>query len=322
MPGIITELDAFTTTGFGRGMAFKGADIYIALPDVPALEQMVKATGVIVADHSPGPFQAWQALYDAPNDQFWTTPAGAGFNFNVSRYDGTATLVDNPGTGQNPNGQVIANGSYWCANQDGGTLSKLSAATGAAIATVAGVTAASSGQLVYDGTSIWCTALPRTLYQIDEATATLVNTFNVVAVTRFGGLCFALGFLWATDRTFGNLYKLDLFGNVVATSAAAAAGNGPLIFDGVNFWSVEFGVGYVVTSPAGIFQASIAATDAAHVQWIANDGTANEAWGTSGIAAPGFLQHFLFTPAAIARPETVGTFTGTLAAGSIGGGTK
>ncbi len=321
MPGIITVLDTFNTTGFGRGMAFKGADIYIALPGVPALEQMVKATGVIVADHSPGPFQAFQALYDAANDQFWTTPAGSGFNFNVSRYDNTATLIDNPGVGRNANGQVIANGHYWCANQDDGTLSQLDAATGAPIATVAGVTAASSGQLVYDGTSIWCTAIPNTLYQVDEATATLVNTFTPAGVTRFGGLCFALGFLWATDRTFGNLYKLDLLGNVVATSAAAAAGNGPLIYDGVNFWSVLFGIGFRVTSPAGIFQAAIGATDPS-VQWIANDGTPNEAWGTSGNAAPGFLQHFLFTPAAVARPETVGTFTGTLAAGSIGGGTK
>jgi len=323
MPGIITIVDTFNTTGFGRGMAFKGADIYIALPNVPALEQMVKATGVIVADHSPGPFQAFQALYDSINNQFWTTPAGAGFHFNVSRYDGTATLLDNPASGQNPNGQCIVNGHYWCANQDGGSLSKLNAATGAPIATVAGVTAAGSGQLVPDATgSIWCTALPRKLYQVDEATATLVNTFTVAAVTRFGGLCFAMGFLWATDRTFGNLYKLDLFGNVLATSAAGAAGTGPLVFDGINFWSVAFGVGFVVTSPAGIFQASIAAADAAAVQWIANDGTANEAWGTSGNAAPGFVQHFLFTPAAIARPKTVGTFTGFLAAGSIGAGTK
>lgn len=320
MSGSIHTLHTFATSSLCRGIAFKGADIWMASPS-PFIEQMRKADGVILANHGTGAGGGnLSLLYDQPRDQFWSAASSGS---NVTRLDGAGGLVSNPPCGHSPYGQCVANGHYWVGNQSSGDLTELDAATGAVLVASlpipAGNPTQSIGVIAFDGVSLWVPSL-HALTQVDEASATVVNTFTPAGITRFGGLCFALGFLWATDFTTLQLYQLDLFGNVLNTYSLFALGNpGPICFDGTNFWTLDFGGGLTVTSPAGEFQDVTSVAGSA--QWVANDGTPNVVWATSG-GAPFQVQQFQFVPDAPLAGIVEGTFTGFWNAGHSGGGSK
>lgn len=326
MPGTITALATYATggdSGSAVGIAFKGPDVFIGVHQVSAegaLEQMVKATGAIVTDHLAGPLVpfALQVLYDSINDQFWMTTGGSGAQTHVTLFDGSGNRISNPTVSRENQAQLIANNHYWC-GADPDLLWELDAASGANIGNVS-LGGFYPSFIAFDGTNIWAAVIPNWLIQVDEASGTVVNTFNLPAIGRFRSLVFAMGFLWATDLFNAALVKLDLAGNVVATSFC---GNpGPLCFDGVNFWTANFGT-ISVFSPAGVLLAS-QATIGSTVAAIANDGTANQVWATApDVVPPGHIQLFEFTSSPPAPTGAItGTFTGFIVAGQFGGGTK
>ncbi len=333
MPYSITILNTFlTTASIVRGFCFHAGKVWLASPGDAVLEEMNQVTGAVIADHPAGA-AAWLSLFDPVAAQFWTPSAGAGASTVVSRFDSTGVLIDNPTVQLNPYGQCIANGSYWVANIGSDSASKLDAATGALVATVPGLPTGPSagiGACIYDGASIWIPTINNTLYQIDEATATLVNTFTVAGVGRWSGMILANGFLWATDIFLLHLIKMDLFGNVL--NLYPIVGSGPLAFDGANLWVMDVGGNIAVYSQAGNVLA-FTATTAPNGQWIAGDGalpsgayaggTPNQMWATSG-SLPGHLDQFLlvFTPPPAGAAAFPGTFAGFGTPGQFGGGTK
>lgn len=320
MASIIT-LHTYPTNDLVRGMAFKGPDIWMASPS-PFIEQMTKATGVIIADHGTGAGGGtFQVLYDAVHDQFWATDSAGN---NVTVLNGVGGLVSNPAVGNNPSGQVIANSHYWCANQGASSdATKLDAGTGAFIASVS-IPAGPLGvanDVLFDGTDIWI-PFGDHLAQISEAGATLLNTF-VYGGVNFGGMTLALGFLWGTDQTTGNLHKISLAGALVTTFILPVASGGAITFDGTNFWIIDLASGTVnVVNPAGTQLASATLAEP-NPQWVANDGTANQAWVTSSAPGPNWrVQLFQFMPDATGPGVFVGTFQAFITAGKFGGGTK
>lgn len=301
MPYHIDTLHTYSTTAsFVRGIAFNNSpNIWLGGPSDNVLEQMVQATGAVVADHPAG-VSAWLVLYDPIQNQFWTTSAGSGASAKVSRFNGSGTLIDNPTVGNNPYGQCIANGHYWCANTGSDSVTVLDAATGAFLATIGGLVGGPSngiGAVIFDGTSIWIPTQNSRLYRINEVSHAL-TLFTPASVGNWGGMVFALGSLWATDTFTFNLVKLDLAGNVLNLFPTFAAG--PICFDGTNFWILDFSGTVAVMSPTG---QNLTNTFASGVngQWIASDPFnpgLGQAWVTSNTGTPGKVQLFqlVFVP--------------------------
>lgn len=325
MPGTISLLHTYPLTDASRGIAFKGPDIWLACFGSDFLIQMTKSSGAIVANHAAGA-DAWQALYDPISNRFWSTSGGGGPSTLTSRYDGAGTLLSNPVAGNNPYGQIVANGHYWCGNEGSGDMTQMDAITGTvlipSLVIPAGAPTNGTGMITFDGGSLWVPSINSFLTQIDEASATVTNTFNLSTsgVGRIGGIVFALGHLWVTDRFFGQLCKCDLLGNVLASFSVAPLGfPGPLSFDGVNFWLLDNSGLVAVVSPAGTVEATAFITGSP--QWIAADAV-NSAWTTSGSSPiDAHVTELLFTPAATPAGKIFGTFTG-FGRGGFFGGTK
>jgi hypothetical protein len=312
-------------------MAFKGAFLWLAAeqinfpPAAGSLEQINKTTGALT-DHSAGlsPF-AFQTLYDAAHDHFWTSPAGGGAETVLAMYDGTGALLANPSNpaGENPYGIVITPTHLWAGNSGSSNCSRFDAVTGALISTTALVNfgpTSGVGTMLYDGSSVWCPYASPELAEIDDATGAVVNDFTVAGVTRFGGMVIAGGNIWATDFLSNNLYKMDFAGHVLATFSPISFESGPIAFDGAHLWILDFGGGLNVWDLAGHHLAG-AIIGGGNPQWVSCDGTPNEAWVSMG--SPDQVQHFRFTPTPPpAAGGILGTFTGLAGAGFILGGTK
>jgi hypothetical protein len=324
-----TVLHTFPTNAQGRGMAFKGSFLWLAVlqinfpPPTGSLEQIDKTTGA-VTDHSSGVASslAFQAVYDAAHDQFWTSPAGGGAIHALGLFDGTGTLLSNPTNpaASNPYGMCVTPTHLWVGNSGSTSFSVYNIITGALIATVAAPTFGPTGgigTLIYDGSSVWCAYPSNELVQLSDVGMIVLNDFAVAGVTGFGGIILAGANLWATDRVSNQLYKLDLLGNVVSTFPMTVSGQpGPLAFDGTFLWALDFGGGVGVYDLTGAFLGL--AGIAGSAQWIACDGTPAEAWVSMG--GPDQVENFLFTPLGGGHFE--GTHVGFFGAGKVGGGTK
>lgn len=313
-----------------EGFVFKGGSIWIGRDDDLLLEQMDELTGAIIADHNSNlPLRL--VLYDPVADQFWATPE-ASLQTIVARFDGSGNILSNPTVGLTPAAQCVANGSYWTANADGASATKLDS-TGAFIATVPGLPAAGNVfACIYDGVgSIWIPATNNSLYQIDEPSATLVATFNPPAVAKWQSMILVAGNLWAIDGINANLVQMDLAGNVLNLFPVFTGGR--LAFDGANFWMMDFNGTIGVYSSTGIFRAAIVVANPLTNRWMTTDGalpsggfsggTPNQAWATSGIS-PGVIQQFelVFTPPPVVTTAFPGTYVGFTTAGKFGGGSN
>lgn len=298
----IAIVNTFPTNAQGRGMAFKGADLWLAVfqinfpPVAGSLEQINRTTGAAV-DHSAGtsPF-AFQAIYDAAHNQFWTTPAGGAPITELALYDGTGTLISNPSNpaGDNPYGMAITPTHLWVGNTGSFSFSVFNAVTGAFIATVAIASFGPTtgiGNMAYDGSSVWCPIINNELIQLDDVTMTVLNDFTVAGVNRFGGIIFAGGNLWATDRNAAHLLKLDLAGNVLNTYNTLGGSPGPLAFDGTYLWILDFGGTVSAYSLAGVLQAGLAIPGSP--QGIGCDGATGSAWAS--VSGPDEVVHIQFT---------------------------
>lgn len=336
MAGVITQIHSFPTVNnalapdLARGMCFTGGgNIYLAIPNNTLLA-LSKTTGSVIFATVANNLQ-FKMLYDPVTNQFFGSSGGGAPNFKVSRYTGGGVLIDNPIVGgSNPYGQIVINGHYWTANDGVGSnnMTELDAATAAtlvsSLAIPAGQPSSGTGVIVADTSgNLWVCSINSFLTQIDEASATVANTFDFTGqgVGRFGGLCFQGGFLWGTDFLNLNLVKMNLVGAVVASFPLSTCGSaGPIIFDGSYFWVLDFGNCVSVYDAAGTFQAQTAIAGAA--QDIASDPVDGPgfAWVTSG-GPPFQVQQFQFTPSGVAGVFE-GTFKAFFTGGKFGGGTK
>lgn len=327
-----TILHTFPTNAQGRGMAFKGSFLWLAVlqinfpPPAGSLEQINKTTGALT-DHSAGLSAfAFQALYDAPNDQFWTSPAGGGSDFSIARYNGSGALLSNPTNlaGNNPYAICATPTHLWAANTGSSNVSVFDVITGALITTVAVPNPGPStgvGVMIYHAGSVWLPNASAELIQFDDASMTIANDFTVAGVTRFGGMVLAAGNLWATDLSSRQLYKMDFAGNVLNTYVLSPASlPGPIAFDGTYFWILDFANRAIVVNLSGVGQGSVGIPG--NPQWIACDGTTpNQAWASTG--TPDEVLNLLFTPPSPpATGGVIGTFAAQLSHGKAGGGTK
>ena len=116
----------------------------------------------------------------------------------------------------------------------------------------------------FDGTFLWVTGggnatNPNYLYQIDPLTQTLVNAYDQTTVSSWGmrDLAFDGTFLYAGDEN--GFYRIDpgtgnvtlLFDNTAPVFTAGISAIRALAWDGVNFWSKNFGGDLYVFDPLG-----------------------------------------------------------------------
>jgi len=332
----ISQLHTWTTVdyqnhpGQGKGICFNGngSSIFIAISRATLL-QLAKATGaVITSNHTT--IQCTEALWDAINSQFWTTPAGGGGVFTVARWNGAAAVINLPHTGQSSWGQIVVNGHYWTGNYFDGTMTELDAATGAVIIAALNVPGANptdpTGTIAFDAVNqnLWLTNIPNKLTRISEPFGAVTGTFFPAGVGSWGGFCIANGFLWGTDNTNNTLVKMDLNANVVQTIALPVTAPRYICFDGLWFWIWDDTGTVSAYNSIGSFQAQISITVADANQEIANDPVEGPGlvWATYG-NNPYFVTQLQLIGGVLPGGGIVqGTHAGFWNAGHFGGGTK
>lgn len=334
----INVLQTYTTVGndgvtpsAARGMCFKipsDGNIYLAVIDNCFLG-LDKTTGAVqfATDALGGMFKA---DWNPGGDTFLGSPAGGAPHFTVGLFDGGGGLASRPVSGPSPYAQIIIDGNYFAGNTFDTKVTVLDAGSGAPVAQIDTTVAAPGndpGQWATDGTSIW-TSNGTKLIRIDAAGATLVSVIDLAGqgVGTIVGLVFISGFLYVSDRTTANLWKINPFTGI-AVGGVVGAFTGPLVFDGTYLWQLDPFANLVAVYefPSLAFQAATGTTGAS-AQDIAFDPADGPGiiWATSS-STPDVVEQFQFIPdipPASSPGAFPGTFSGFILGSQFGGGTK
>lgn len=129
------------------------------------------------------------------------------------------TILGSYATGNQSLGCCFDGTNVWVTNQGDGTVTKITAATGAIVGTYAAGSAPTG--ICFDGTSIWIVgnSIPGTLTEIDPATGAILSTITLPKPGPWG-VTWDGASLWVSN-TDGTITKL---GPVPATTSGVVAG--------------------------------------------------------------------------------------------------
>jgi len=237
----VTKLQASTGTVLGTysvgsspgEIAFDGANIWVVNTGSNNVTKLAAATGAVLGTFNVGTFPIGVA-FDGAN--VWVTNYSS--NTVTKLLAATGAVLGTYGVGTNPYGVAADGANVWVANQGSGTVTKLLAATGAVLGTF---NAGSFPDFVaFDGTNIWVTnPYANSVTKLLAATGALVGTFKVG--TQPLHLAFDGANIWVANNGSGNVTKL------LATTGAVlgtyTVGNTPygVAFDGADIWVTNEG---------------------------------------------------------------------------------
>jgi YVTN family beta-propeller protein len=201
--------------------------------------------------------------------------------------------------GAHPQGLASDGTDIWVANTGSNSVTRLDAATGAAVGTYAvGVEPVG---VAFDKTSIWVTNyVSNSVTKLDAATGALVGTYAVG--TGPGGVVFDGTNIWVADFVSNSVTKLDATTGVVVGTYRVGVGPVGVAFDGTSIWVTNWHShtvtrlaaatgGLVGTYPVGTDPVGVA-FDGTSI-WVANSGsntvmklaTTGAVMGTYGVGA-------------------------------------
>jgi YVTN family beta-propeller protein len=261
-----------------NGIAFDGADIWVANFSSSTVSKVQASTGLVIGAVTVGSGPSAVA-FDGAN--IWVTnqksttvskvrasdggcvgtctfavgtgPNGIAFDGtniwvtneysnNVTKLlASTGALVNTYNVGNRPQGIAFDGTNIWVANEGDGTVSKLSS-TGAPLSTVT----VGSGPfgVAFDGTNIWvANYYSNSVTKILAATATVVNTYGVGANPY--GVAFDGTNIWVSNSGSGTVTKL--LASTGAPLGTFTVGSSPygVAFDGADIWVANWTSGTV-----------------------------------------------------------------------------
>ena len=254
------------------GVAFDGANIWVANGSGSTVTKLLAATGALVGTYPVGASPTGVA-FDGAN--IWVTNSGGS---NVTKLlAATGAVVGTYNVGNVPYWIAFDGANIWVTNSGSNTVTKLLAATGALLGTY------NVGNLPYgiafDGTDIWVTnSGSNTVTKLLAATGALLGTYPVGNVPI--GIAFDGANVWVANYNSNTVTKLlAATGALVGTFPVGTSPNG-VAFDGTNIWagnSYDASVSKLLaatgalvgTFPVGIDPYGIA-FDGTNV-WVTND---------------------------------------------------
>ena len=237
----VTKLQASTgavlgtySVGFSPGeIAFDGANIWVVNTASNNVTKLAASTGAVLGTFNVGSFPVGIAFDGA---DIWV--ANYSSNSVTKLLASTGAVLGTYSVGTNPYGVAADGANIWVANQGSGTVTKLLASTGAVLGTYnAG---ASPDFVAFDGTNIWVTnPYANAVTKLLAATGAVVGTFNVG--TQPLHLAFDGANIWVANNGSGSVTKLlATTGAVLGTYTVGKTPYG-VAFDGANIWVTNEG---------------------------------------------------------------------------------
>ncbi len=223
----------FTVGSNPLGVAFDGANIWVANYLSNTVTKLQASTGAVLGTYSVGVGpQPFGIAFDGAN--IWVTNFGGNTVTKLLASTG-APAPGSPFTvGTNPVGVAFDGTNIWVSNVSTNDVTKLLASTGAVLGTFP--TGASPRGVAFDGTNIWVALASNSVAKLLASTGAPVAGSPFVVGGNPDGVVFDGANIWVTNQATNDVTKL-------LASSGALLGTFPvgtlphwLAFDGANIW--------------------------------------------------------------------------------------
>lgn len=208
--------------------------------------------------------------------------------FNSS--DGAHINTISLGAGVNPNYLLYDGANVWAANSNG-TVTEVSASTGAIVRTV--TVGANPANMAFDGANVWVMNSGSNSVSIIQAVTGTVTSHALSSCNFPWGAIFDGAHVWTSCHFDNTIEELDSSGNLIGTPILAGSFPSFMAYDGSSVWVSDTTTSGTVTRinlttfgsavfPVGAFPEGIA-FDTKYI-WVANnsDGTVTKLLASTG----------------------------------------
>jgi hypothetical protein len=231
---------AFTVGANPTGVAFDGANIWIANSGSNTVTKLLAATGMAVGTYTVGSNPTGVA-FDGAN--IWV--ANSASDTVTKLLAASGAVVGTYAVGIVPIGIAFDGANIWVTNSGSNTVTKLLAATGELVGTYSVGT--DPWEIAFDGTSIWVANsgedTGNTVTKLLASTGALVGTYTVG--TGPGGVVFDGANVWVGNYTDGTVTKLRAATGEVLGTYPAGGSPAYIAFDGASVWVAILSANFV-----------------------------------------------------------------------------
>ena len=223
----------FTVGHHPSGVAFDGANIWVANCASSTVTKLLASTGAVIGTFGLGSCPEGIS-FDGAN--IWVTNDGS--TTVTKLLASTGAVLGTFGVGTSPSGTAFDGANIWVANWGSNTVTELLASTGAVVGTFS--VGSNPYGVAFDGANIWVTNWgSETVTKLLASTGAVVGTFSVGNAPE--GIAFDGANIWVTNLGSNSVTKLQASTGAVLGTFGVGEEPCAVAFDGANVWVTNFG---------------------------------------------------------------------------------